>query len=565
MNLDIFKKPDPSGKMSREKYVMNNHKEEYDYIINYCLENNIESSFKEKVYLCLNNIKSVPICENPTCEKIVKYKNSNIGYLKYCSNKCISSDPKIKKKKEEKSLEKYGTKTPAQSKEVKDKIIKTNNKRYGGNSPMCSEKQKELAKETLYKNYGVYNPSKSSYILEKRIKSFKKSTYKESYKKTSLIKYGVDHPWKNKEIHNKTIDRFYDYYRDRINGKLNKYKNYKFIDFEKEDGKYSNLILFCNKCHSEFKINNYQFYYRANSGISICTNCYPISDSSSISQKDIVSFVKDNYNGTVIENERNVIKPYEVDVYLPELNLGIEFNGVYWHSVKFKDKDYHKLKQDSANDNNLNLITIWEDEWILKRELCESFILNKIGKNKRKIYARKCKVKSIDYNTSREFLNDNHLQGDCKSSIRLGLYLNEELVSIMTFSKLRITLNSRDKDGHLELTRFCNKINTTVVGGASKLFTFLKRNYDFDVIETYSDNLISNGDLYDKLGFDNIHESKPGFWYLIDGIRKHRFNYRKHKLVEMGYDKEKTGEDIMIDLGYYRIYNAGNKKWIYTN
>jgi hypothetical protein len=127
MNLDIFKVNDSSGKMSKESYVFKNHKEEYDYIIQYCDFNSIvDVSFKEKVYLCLHNIESVPICKNPNCSNKVNYKNSTIGYYEYCSNKCISSDPEIKKAKENKSIEKYGSKSPVQSDLVKNKIIKTN-------------------------------------------------------------------------------------------------------------------------------------------------------------------------------------------------------------------------------------------------------------------------------------------------------------------------------------------------------------------------------------------------------------------------------------------------------
>ena len=114
MNLDIFKKDDPSGRMSKESYIMKNYKEEYDYIINYCELNKIfDIPFKEKVYLCLNSLEVRPTCKNYSCNNFVKFRNSNIGYREYCSTKCISSDPNIKKIKELKSMEKWGTKTPA--------------------------------------------------------------------------------------------------------------------------------------------------------------------------------------------------------------------------------------------------------------------------------------------------------------------------------------------------------------------------------------------------------------------------------------------------------------------
>jgi hypothetical protein len=564
MDLSIFKQEDKSGKFSKIKYLEKNHPEELSFILNHSKENGLEGlPFKEKVYLAVNNIKSVPTCKNINCSKKTNYKNSTLGYLSYCSNKCMSSCPDILRKKEQTSMKNYGTKRPQKLDIIKEKATKTNIERYGSVSPMGNNEVLQKSKNTLYENYGVYNPAHSEEILEKRIKSFKKSSYKETYRKTSLERYGVEHPWMSKDIHKKTIEHHYEYYRKRINEKLEKYSEYSFIEFEKFDD-YTNLIMKCNKCDEEFKIKHYQFYHRVNSRISICTNCFPISDSSSISQIDIVNFIKDNYDGEILENVKDKIKRYEIDIYLPEFNLGIEFNGVHWYSTRFKNKDYHKVKQELANENNINLITIWEDEWFNKREICESFILNKIGKSSDRIYARNCIVKEVSYKESRYFLNDNHLQGDCKSSIRLGLYYNGELVSLMAFSKLRIAVNSKNKNGHYELTRFCNRINSSVIGGASKLFSYFKNNYDFDVIETYSDNLISNGYLYEKLGFKNIHNSRPGFWYLVDGVRKHRFNYRKSKLIEMGYDPIKTGEEIMAELGHFKIYNAGNKKWIFT-
>jgi hypothetical protein len=245
------------------------------------------------------------------------------------------------------------------------------------------------------------------------------------------------------------------------------------------------------------------------------------------------------------------------------LKLGFEFNGVFWHSNKFKNKDYHLNKYKKSIDNEIKLCTIWEDDWTLKREICESFILNKISKSGR-LMARKTNIKEIDYNTSREFLDKNHLQGDCKSSKRIGLYYGDELVTLMTFSKLRLPFNGKNVDGkdNWELTRFCNKLNTSVVGGASKLLKYFIKNYKPVEIQTYSDNLISDGDLYEKLGFEYKWTSNPGYWYVVNNIRSHRFNWRKSKLVKEGYDSSKTGEEIMAELGYWRIYNAGNKKWI---
>ena len=558
MNLDIFKINDPSGKMYKESYVSKNFTEEYEFIIQ---KIDIDIPFKEKVYLVLNNIER-PICKNPNCKNLVKFKNSTIGYLEYCSNKCIGSDPNIIELKKIKSIEKFGTKTPAESDLIKEKIRKTNNNKYGGNSPMSSDNIKNKSKRTLMKNWGVENPSKSQDIQKKRIESFKESDYKESYKRTSLDRYGTTHPWMNSDVHKKTIDLFYKNYKQRIVDSIDLNK-FKFIDFEMGDK--TNLKFHCVSCKNEFNILTYQFYYRIKNNNSICTKCYPISESSSIDQIEVLNFIKENYDGEIVSNVKNIINPYEIDIYLPDLKLGFEFNGVFWHSNKFKDKEYHLNKYKKSVDNEIKLCTIWEDDWTLKREICESFILNKISKSNR-LMARKTLIREIDYNTSREFLDRNHLQGDCKSSKRVGLYYGDDLVTLMTFSKLRLPFNSKNSDNKdvWELTRFCNKINTSVGGGASKLLKYFVKTYKPIEIQTYSDNLISDGNLYEKLGFEYKWTSNPGYWYVVNNIRSHRFNWRKSKLVKDGYDSNKTGEEIMAELGYWKIYNAGNKKWILT-
>ena len=555
MNLDIFKINDPSGKMCKESYVSKNFVEEYEFIIQ---KINIDIPFKEKVYLVLNDIEK-PICKNPNCENPVKFKNSTIGYLDYCSNKCIGSDPYIIKSKEIKSIEKYGTKTPSESNIIKEKIKKTNNLKYGGNSPMSSNKIKNKSKDTLLSNWSVDNPSKSKEILKNRIESFKNSDFKENYKKTSLEKYGTKHPWMNNEIHKKTIESFYKSYKKRITDNIDNDK-FSFIGFEKGDK--TNLNFHCLNCKSNFTILTYQFYYRIKNNNSICTKCFPISESSSIDQIELFNLINENYNGKIELNNRNTITPYEIDIYLPDLKIGFEFNGVFWHSDKFKSKDYHLNKYKKSTENNIRLYTIWEDDWTIKREICESFILNKLGKSI-KIMARKTTIKEVDYNTSKEFLDISHLQGDCKSSKRIGLYYENNLVSLMTFSKLRLPLNGKniDKDSW-ELTRFCNKKGLSITGGASKLLKYFINNYNPVEIQTYSDNLISDGKLYKKLGFDYKWMSDPGYWYVVNRIRSHRFNWRKSKLIKLGYDSNKTGDEIMAELGYWKIYNAGNKKWI---
>jgi hypothetical protein len=190
-------------------------------------------------------------------------------------------------------------------------------------------------------------------------------------------------------------------------------------------------------------------------------------------------------------------------------------------------------------------------------------ILNKLGKTSNKIYGRKTEVKEItDNKLVRNFLETNHLQGFIGSKVKLGLFFNDELVSLMTFGKRRVAMGKKStNDGEFELLRFCNKLNTNVLGGASKLFKYFKNNYNPKEITTYADRSHSIGGLYKQLGFDFIGTTTTNYYYIIDGIRYHRFNFRKDKLIKEGFDPNKTEHQIMIDRKIFRIYDSGNLKY----
>ena len=174
-----------------------------------------------------------------------------------------------------------------------------------------------------------------------------------------------------------------------------------------------------------------------------------------------------------------------------------------------------------------------------------------------RIYARKCQIKEVTHIDSKKFLNMNHIQGQLNSSIRLGLYLDDELVSLMTFGGLRKALGTSQKDGSYELLRFCNKLNTTVIGGANKLLKNFINLYKPKEIISYADRRWSIGNLYIKLGFDLNHYSQPNYFYVINDKRNNRFNYRKDVLIKEGFDKNKTEHEIMLERKIYRIYDSG--------
>lgn len=283
---------------------------------------------------------------------------------------------------------------------------------------------------------------------------------------------------------------------------------------------------------------------------------------------DLLSFIKSNYDGLILVSVSGVIVISSLDIYLPDKQLAINFNGLVSHNELSISNKLHLTQTVECEAKGIHLIQIYGDDWLNKQDIVKSRILNALGKSDR-IFARKCKAQKVTFTDSKEFLNNSHLMGGCSDKIRLGLYNNGELVAIMTFGKLRRNLGQKNiTDNDFELLRYSNKINTTVIGGANRLYKFFLQEYNPKTIISYADRswTMNNGHtLYDILGFTNKGTSNPNYHYIVNDHRKNRFNYRKNVLIERGFDKEKTEHQIMLDQGIFRIYNSGQIKFHFTN
>ena len=286
--------------------------------------------------------------------------------------------------------------------------------------------------------------------------------------------------------------------------------------------------------------------------------CHDCGHCVSNGEKELAAFVSEISGVTdILENKRNIIDDkLEIDIYVPDKNIAFEYDGLYWHSEAEKPKDYHLKKTIACQNKGIRLIHIFEDEWETKQNIVKSMIRNIFSQTNNRIYARKCVVKDVDSKVSRKFLDNNHLQGYCNSKIRLGLYYNNELVSLMTFGKSRHFLGNGKYEW--ELLRFCNKIDTNVVGGASKLLKYFISTYKPKSIVSYADKRWSDGNLYEKLGFTKYNESKPNYYYVINRRRIYRFNLRKSVLVKKyGCPSEVSEHEFCLSKKWYRIYDCG--------
>lgn len=429
--------------------------------------------------------------------------------------------------------------------DVCGKEVKIQYRRYnqsinkGGYYTCSSQCSKTKREKTFIKKYGETTP-------------FKTEEFKEKSKKTSLLKWGTGH------------FRQSDKWR-YMNGRdeVLKRRNNVFEQFKKENPQVvgqdeENFTILCD-IHGKTQIPKGLFSNRKITKTEFCCECNPINKNISGKEVLLYKLISEIYEGEIITSFK--IEGKEIDIYLPNLKIGFEFNGLRWHSELFVNKNYHINKTNLCNKHNIRLVHIFEDDFDNKNTIVKSMITNILNSSTR-IYARKTTIiKITDKNVVKKFLNENHLQGFVNTNINYGLYYNNNLISLMTFMKTRKILNN--KEGEYELVRFCNKVGLSVVGGASKLFKHFINEYKPKSILSYCDISWANGGLYNKLGFRLIGRTKPNYYYVINGKKENRINYQKHKLIKKGYDKNLTEVNIMANLGYYRIFNCGNEKYIF--
>jgi very-short-patch-repair endonuclease len=264
----------------------------------------------------------------------------------------------------------------------------------------------------------------------------------------------------------------------------------------------------------------------------------------------------------VKENDRQILSGYELDFISEKHKIAIEYNGLYSHIFRpevetfsgRKDQNYHISKTNKAKLKGYEVLHIFSDDWVNpnKQNIWKSILRYKFGKIDKKIYARKCSVREVKTNEKNIFLDKNHLQGKDKSKIKLGLYLDDELVSLMTFGKSRY-----NKNYEWELIRFASITDHIVVGGFSKLLNYFMKLNTGSII-SYADYSRSNGKVYENNGFTKIKQNPPSYWYVNfnnEEKRIHRSNFMKFNLTNK--DDKRTEEEIMVEKGYHRIWDCG--------
>ena len=578
-------------------FLKNHEVQLYQAIIDNTAFLNATVTFAERLYCIRHNLNAVPVCNNCKINQ-VKFRTDAGMYRQYCSTTCQRKSTTVVKNRHNTCLERYGTTNfsdkckitrfakynsyhPADfSKKVKqtkllhfgdenfvnkEKIKQTCLEKYGVKHVLQVDVVKEKIKQTCLEKYGVENPAQAIEIKEKA-------------KQTCLEKYGVEYALQADAIKDKRVNTLIKKYnctnsfhipanvaKRLIPYKIKIYNSivkaavstpmFTKIDFIENAIPNDSFTFKCNNCNSIFTST-------LRNGLNYrCEKCYPTAGSNtSTAQYELFEFIKNIYDGEIILNNRTVIKPLEVDVYIPEKKLAIEFDGLYWHNEHNRpDKNYHLNKTELCAKAGIKLIHIFEDEWFFKQQIVKAKLRYALGKISKKIYARKCTISEIDSATKNNFLDKYHIQGADRSNIKLGLFYNKHLVAIATFAKSRF-----NKNYQWELTRYATIQSFNVIGGFGKLLSHFEATYKPNNIVTYADRRWSIGTLYDKLGFELSHISPPNYFYVRNMTRQSRLMFQKHKLAALleTFDPELSEIQNMIANGYNRIFDCGNLVYV---
>lgn len=479
-----------------------------DYIIKFSLNGNI------------------PSCE--ICSNRPRFNKTTQKFQKFCT--AHANDARKIWAKENKKI-----------KPIKEKI---KNKR---NTISKEEFEKRLNKINKYKFIGTYN----DYIgYTKKTLNFICSACSTEFK-TSLS-YIIKHKEvcpnckKDKKVSeqikktisnaNKLSLREYKKRHGKFFNVLTRYEDYKRQIDQK-------LMVSCKKCGAETQRTLIQL-----KAGSVCKKCC----SSSSGEREIKDFISSIYDGQIEYNCRSIISPFEIDIYIPEFKIGFEYNGLYWHSEKNKEKDYHQKKSLMAKEKGIAIFHIFEDEWRDKQEIVKSMIRYKIKKSLNKMMARKCVIEKIDKKEEKDFFEKNHISSYARSSFSFGLRFNNELVSMISF---RNPLHKKNKT--IEICRFANKINTNVAGSFSKLLLFAKNEIikmGYKEILSYADLRWGFGEVYKNNGFKFEGYSEINYFYTNFKVRYNRFKFRA---------KDGTSEkEIAKQNKVCKIYSCGNSIFI---
>lgn len=328
--------------------------------------------------------------------------------------------------------------------------------------------------------------------------------------------------------------------------------DYSLVTFE--DWKSGQIPIICNT-HGTF-VQNWSNHFSLGAG---CPKCSLVGPSKG--EQEVYDYVL-SLGVPAEQSNRTLLKGKELDILVPDHNIAIEYNGIYWHSsadIKDLRKYYHLSKTEECERLGIQLLHIMSNEWEdpIKRDIWKSIIRAKINKIDNRIYARNTSISSISSKDANIFLENNHMQGPIRGN-NIALLHGGEVVALLVYGKSRFEKNST------EILRMCSKCNMSIIGGMSKMIKSLRCQVDGSVV-SYANRRWSNGNVYDKCGFIQSHITGPNYCYVSSGnALLSRYQCQKHKLnklLEDKFDASLTEKENMLNAGYRILFDSGNIKY----
>lgn len=533
-----------------------------DELIKYTNFLDAESTILMRLFCVVNNIT-----EKPTC-----YCGNQLGITrrklrKYCCRDCKESCPTLKQQTKDTCVQKYGVEYATQAESTIAKKKSTFITKYGVDVAAKAQVVKDKAASNNMAKYGVKSTAQVPEFIEKR-------------KQTNLDRYGLVNATQNPDSINKRIRTNIARYgsatplgSDIVRAKI-KQTNIDRYGYPNNTCRHitqHNMVLSHDKDwlteqHHTHKLSQTQIAHQLGVDPSIISARFKLYNIpvkhyfTSIGEQQICELL-DMHKISYIQSDRSTIAPYELDILIPDHNLAIEYCGLYWHSDIHDriDRNYHERKYQACKEQGIQLITVFEDEWVNRTPQVTNKIMNLCGiGNHCRVYARKCNIIEVPNNIKRSFFNDNHIQGNGPGSITYGLEIDGSVVACMTFIK--------QAGNQYCLNRYAT--SKQVPGGFSKLLTHFERNNDWDTIVSFADLRWSDGGLYHTNGFTLDSILRPDYSYSPDGrTREHKFNYRHANLPNKldQYDPELSETQNCDNNGILRIWDCGKLRFIKRN
>lgn len=278
-------------------------------------------------------------------------------------------------------------------------------------------------------------------------------------------------------------------------------------------------------------------------------------------EREIVEYLRQFFPEDAIQTSVRSFRKHgigELDIYLPEKNIAIEVNGVYWHSeAAGKDASYHLKKYEACQALDIRLIQVWEDDWLHRRDIVKRMLAHKLGVSQEPVIAaRKTKADTISTDEARAFLDANHIQGWVRGSLYLGLRYGEELVAVMvlTYSKTETRLE-----------RYAT--SARVPGGQSKLLAYAERTRPWTRLVTFADHEVSDGNLYERTGWTAEKVLRPDYRYVVGGRRAHKFGYRLARFrsdPNLEYVDGLSERELAALNKLHRVWDSGKTRYVKT-